>query len=33
VTIALFASAALTSAFLIFWVEPLFAKLVLPLLG
>lgn len=31
--IALFASAALTSAFLLFWVEPLFAKLVLPLLG
>ena len=31
--ITLFASAALTSAFLLFWVEPLFAKLVLPLLG
>jgi hypothetical protein len=31
--IALFSLAALTSAFLLFWVEPLFAKLVLPLLG
>jgi len=31
--IFLFGLAALTSAFLIFWVEPLFAKLVLPLLG
>ncbi len=31
--IFLFGFAALTSAFLIFWVEPLFAKLVLPLLG
>lgn len=31
--LALFALSALTSAFLIFWVEPLFAKLVLPLLG
>jgi hypothetical protein len=31
--IALFAITALTSAFLLFWVEPLFASLVLPLLG
>jgi hypothetical protein len=31
--VALFSAAALTSAFLLFWVEPLFAKLVLPLLG
>jgi hypothetical protein len=31
--IALFAITALTSAFLLFWVEPLFARLVLPLLG
>ncbi|HEX6576442.1 MAG TPA: fused MFS/spermidine synthase [Gemmatimonadaceae bacterium] len=31
--IALFAAAALTGAFLLFWVEPLFARLVLPLLG
>lgn len=31
--VALFSLAALTSAFLLFWVEPLFAKLVLPLLG
>jgi hypothetical protein len=31
--ITLFSLAALTSAFLLFWVEPLFAKLVLPLLG
>lgn len=31
--LALFSLAALTSAFLLFWVEPLFAKLVLPLLG
>ena len=30
---AIFAVAALTSAFLLFWVEPLFARLVLPLLG
>ena len=29
----LFAATALSSAFLLFWVEPLFAKLVLPLLG
>jgi SAM-dependent methyltransferase len=31
--IAIFALAALASAFLLFWVEPLFTKLVLPLLG
>jgi hypothetical protein len=31
--IALFAITAHTSAFLLFWVEPLFASLVLPLLG
>ena len=31
--IALFSLTALTSAFLLFWVEPLFARLVLPLLG
>ena len=31
--IALFSITALTSAFLLFWVEPLFAKMVLPLLG
>ncbi len=31
--IALFSLTALTSAFLLFWVEPLFAKMVLPLLG
>ena len=31
--VALFSLTALTSAFLLFWVEPLFAKLVLPLLG
>lgn len=31
--IALFAVTALISAFLLFWVEPLFARLVLPLLG
>src|SRR5215207_1002541 len=30
---ALFAVAALVSAFLLFWIEPLFARLVLPLLG
>jgi hypothetical protein len=29
----LFAAAALASAFLLFWVEPLFTRLVLPLLG
>lgn len=31
--IVLFSLSALTSAFLLFWVEPLFAKMVLPLLG
>ena len=31
--IVLFAITALASAFLLFWVEPLFARLVLPLLG
>jgi hypothetical protein len=31
--LAIFAVSALTSAFLLFWVEPLFARLVLPLLG
>lgn len=31
--IALFSLTALTSAFLLFWVEPLFARMVLPLLG
>src|SRR5678816_4304721 len=31
--IALFAVTTLTSAFLIFWIEPLFAKMVLPMLG
>jgi hypothetical protein len=31
--LALFSITALTSAFLLFWVEPLFAKMVLPLLG
>jgi hypothetical protein len=31
--LALFSLTALTSAFLLFWVEPLFAKMVLPLLG
>ena len=30
---ALYAISALTSAFLLFWVEPLFARMVLPLLG
>lgn len=30
---AIFAAAALVSAFLLFWIEPLFARLVLPLLG
>ncbi|MEP6509020.1 MAG: hypothetical protein ABJC63_12420, partial [Gemmatimonadales bacterium] len=29
----LFALAALASAFLLFWIEPLFARMVLPLLG
>ena len=29
----IFAAAALISAFLLFWIEPLFARLVLPLLG
>lgn len=31
--LTLFSAGALTSAFLLFWVEPLFAKMVLPLLG
>ncbi|MEO8575851.1 MAG: fused MFS/spermidine synthase [Gemmatimonadales bacterium] len=31
--LALFALTTLASAFLLFWIEPLFAKLVLPLLG
>ena len=31
--LVIFALSALTSAFLLFWVEPLFARLVLPLLG
>jgi len=31
--IALFSLTALTSAFLLFWVEPLFARMALPLLG
>lgn len=31
--IAIFSLAALASAFLLFWVEPLFARMVLPLLG
>lgn len=31
--LALFALTTLTSAFLMFWIEPLFAKMVLPLLG
>ena len=31
--LSLFSLTALTTAFLLFWVEPLFAKLVLPLLG
>lgn len=31
--IAIFGAAALISAFLLFWVEPFFARLVLPLLG
>ena len=31
--LALFALTTLTSAFLIFWIEPLFAKMVLPMLG
>src|SRR6187431_1759143 len=31
--LALFALTTLCSAFLLFWIEPLFAKLVLPLLG
>jgi cytochrome c-type biogenesis protein CcmH/NrfF len=31
--LVLFSLTALTSAFLLFWVEPLFAKMVLPLLG
>jgi hypothetical protein len=31
--VAIFGAAALVSAFLLFWVEPFFARLVLPLLG
>jgi spermidine synthase len=31
--VAIFASAIFTSAFLLFWVQPLFSKMVLPLLG
>jgi hypothetical protein len=31
--IAIFGAAALVSAFLLFWVEPFFARLVLPMLG
>lgn len=31
--VTLFALAALISAFLLFWIEPLFARLVLPMLG
>src|SRR5215212_3949024 len=31
--IAIFSAAALVSAFLLFWVEPFFARLVLPMLG
>ena len=31
--LALFSAAALTGAFLLFWMEPLFARLVLPMLG
>ena len=29
----IFAVAIFTSAFLLFWVQPLFAKMILPLLG
>ncbi len=32
-TVAVFAGAIFTSAFLLFWMQPLFAKMVLPLLG
>src|SRR5271154_5893283 len=31
--IGIFAAAVFTSAFLLFWVQPLFSKMVLPLLG
>src|SRR5512141_849816 len=31
--LALFAATTLCSAFLLFWIEPLFAKMVLPMLG
>ncbi|MEO5903983.1 MAG: hypothetical protein ABIQ55_08230, partial [Gemmatimonadaceae bacterium] len=31
--LALFALTTLSSAFLLFWIEPLFAKMVLPMLG
>src|ERR1700761_9573027 len=31
--IGIFAAAIFTSAFLLFWVQPLFSKMVLPLLG
>src|SRR5688572_4101204 len=31
--LVLFALTTLASAFLLFWIEPLFAKMVLPLLG
>ena len=31
--LALFAVTTLSSAFLLFWIEPLFAKMVLPMLG
>src|SRR3954471_3269006 len=31
--LALFALTTLCSAFLLFWIEPLFAKMVLPMLG
>ncbi|HZK78973.1 MAG TPA: fused MFS/spermidine synthase, partial [Gemmatimonadaceae bacterium] len=31
--LALFAATTLSSAFLLFWIEPLFAKMVLPMLG
>jgi hypothetical protein len=31
--LALFAVTTLCSAFLLFWIEPLFAKMVLPMLG
>ena len=31
--VGIFASAIFLSAFLLFWVQPLFSKMVLPLLG